>query len=88
MHGLQPYSTYRKATVLNLTTDHVYSADAPADAIRQVMSFQEVVPGNASAGLIATNNVVVDKNAKYTNGFEHENTPASPPTSVVHNHHS
>lgn len=82
MRQIRPYSTNLKPTLLTLAEDHVFSSDSAAGAERQILSFREVTPGNASAGLIATINAVVDRNASYSNVFSAENNMGAVPSSV------
>ena len=87
MREIRPYSTNLKPTLLTLAEDHVYSSDSAADAQRQILSFREVTACNASDGLIATINAVVDRNATYSNVFSAENDMGAVPSSV-HNPNS
>lgn len=64
---IAPYSSSSQDTVLPLSSDPVYASDPESDAIRHILSYSEVVPGDASAGLIATANVIVDTSASYLN---------------------
>ena len=64
---IAPYSSSSQDTVLPLSEDPVYASDPEGDAIRHILSYSEVVPGDASAGLIATADVVVDTSASYLN---------------------
>lgn len=77
---IYPYNINLKPTLLTLAEDHIYSADSQDDASRQILSFQEVTNGNASAGLIATINAVVDRRASYSNVFSAENDMGAVPT--------
>ena len=50
-----------------LSEDPLYSSDSSSNAVRQIMSFTEVVSGNASAGLIASIDVLFDTSASCAN---------------------
>ena len=63
---VSPYSASTQSTVLALAADSVYDTDTASDAIRQVLSYKEVVSGDASQGLIATIDAVVNTSAMYT----------------------
>lgn len=64
---IAPYSSSSQDTVLPLSSDPVYASDPESNAIRHILSYSEVAPGDASAGLIATANVIVDTSASYLN---------------------
>ncbi len=63
---VSPYSASTQSTVLALAHDSVYNTDTASDAIRQVLSYKEVVSGDASQGLIATIDAIVNTSATYT----------------------
>ena len=50
----------------------MYTSDTEYDRVRQVLSFSEVVSGNASAGLIATIDAIVNTSATYSSVFSKE----------------
>ena len=62
-----PYNVSMQGTVTMLSEDPWYSSDSSSDAVRQILSYTEVVPGNASAGLIASVDVLVNTSASYAN---------------------
>lgn len=64
---IAPYTSSNQDTVLPLSEDPVYASYPESDAIRHILSYSEVVPGDASAGLIATADIVVDTSASYLN---------------------
>ena len=64
---IAPYTSSSQDTVLALSEDPVYASDPESDAIRHILSYSEVVAGDASAGLIATADVIVDTSASYLN---------------------
>ena len=71
---MYPYSSNtQNGALLKISEDGIYTADDDEDAVRQILSFIEVASGNASKGLIATIDAVVDTNASYTNVFSAEN---------------
>ena len=71
---VHPYSSNtQNGALIKLSEDVIYTADDDEDAVRQILSFREVASGNASKGLIATIDAVVDTNASYTNVFSAEN---------------
>lgn len=67
MQTIAPYSASNQDTVLPISQDPVYVSIPESDAIRHILSYSEVVPGDASAGLIATADIVVDTSASYLN---------------------
>ena len=62
---ISPYSESTQGTVMKLSEDNVYTSDTETDTVRQILSYSEKVSGNASAGLIATIDAVVDTSATY-----------------------
>ena len=74
VQGIYPYSSNTQAgDLVKLSEDIVYTADTEYDRVRQVLSFSEVVSGNASAGLIASIDAIVNTSASYSNVFSTEN---------------
>ncbi len=74
VQGIYPYSSNTQAgDLVKLSEDIVYTADTEYDRVRQVLSFSEVVSGNASAGLIASIDAIVNTSASYSNVFSKEN---------------
>ncbi len=70
---IYPYSSNTQAgSLVTLSEDIVYSSDTEYDRVRQVLSFSEVVSGNASAGLIASIDAIVNTSATYSNVFSTE----------------
>ncbi len=70
---IYPYSSNTQAgSLVTLSEDIVYTSDTEYDRVRQVLSFSEVVSGNASAGLIATIDAIVNTSATYSNVFSKE----------------
>ena len=63
---VSPYSASTQSTVLALADDSVYNTDTASDAVRQILSYTEVVSGDASQGLIATIDAIVNTSATYT----------------------
>lgn len=63
---ISPYSASTAGTVMTLAADAVYNTDTASDALRQILSYTEVVSGDASQGLIATIDAVVNTSATYT----------------------
>ena len=71
---IYPYSSNTQSgELLTLAEDTIYMADAESDRVRQILSFSEVVSGNASAGLIASIDAIVNTSASYSNVFSTEN---------------
>ena len=71
---IYPYSSNTQAgDLVKLAEDMVYTSDTEYDRVRQVLSFSEVVSGNASAGLIASIDAIVNTSASYSNVFSKEN---------------
>ena len=66
---------------MTLAKDNVYSSDTESDAVRQILSYSEVVSGDASAGLIATIDAIVDTSASYTDTVTAENDTSTTSTS-------
>lgn len=62
---------------MNLAVDTVYTSDDATDASRQILSFTETQSGDASKGLIATINAVVETSATYTSTLTAENSVGS-----------
>lgn len=70
---IYPYSSNTQAgSLVTLSEDIVYTSDTEYDRVRQVLSFSEVVSGNASAGLIATIDAIVNTSATYSSVFSKE----------------
>lgn len=44
---IAPYSSSSQATVFPLSEDTVYASDPEGDAIRHILSYSEVVPGDS-----------------------------------------
>ena len=78
---IHPYSASTQSTVMTLAKDNVYSSDTETDAVRQILSYSEVVSGDASAGLIATIDAIVDTSASYTDTVTAENDTSTTSTS-------
>ena len=75
---MYPYSSNTQAgDLVKLAEDMVYTSDTEYDRVRQVLSFSEVVSGNASAGLIASIDAIVNTSASYSNVFSKENDVSS-----------
>ena len=74
---VSPYSASTQSTVLALADDSVYNTDTASDAIRQVLSYTEVVSGDASQGLIATIDAIVNTSATYTSTVTAETSAGS-----------
>lgn len=78
---IYPYSASTQGTVMKLSEDNVYTTDTEADRVRQILSYSEVVSGNASAGLIATIDAIVDTSASYTDVVTAEDDTSATSTS-------
>ena len=78
---ISPYSKSTQGTVMKLSEDNVYTTDTEADRVRQILSYSEVTSGNASAGLIATIDAVIDTSASYTDTVTAEDDTSATSTS-------